>query len=538
MNGCIDTFGWTNGQAGKTCADYAQWCDGGTFRVGATWAGGETFNFPERNCCACGGSGAAASPPPPPPSDGVSSHGYATHLGFTCRGADRTAKYKDVERCEQHCAERKCACTHFGKGVCKFTYTYTGILRSAEAGAYTTYVRPGAAAEEEAVKVAERERLAQQVAKTPGLACGGPAPRLSPKFYLYDGPAFMWGERLVACYRAKNKQWPWAMAAPPHAPVGRGGSARNATQRSFFGTDAFLPAGSQLAAQVGVSSLLAAAGTAGGAPTPTPSSPSSSPATVLSESGPAPHADLSHALWLHAALRGNKHRMSEGDSAALYVVPAFGSLSEATGTCEGTTHAERMSAAANALADHPWFAKFPKRHVVFAGATSEDRTPLGELGAALARAGAIGVCTSRERCSARFAKRAEVPMLPLLSLMNPSIHPRLTSEACPRGAAPGVAGASVKRRSTLLFFRGAHGTSLQSQEVTSHGPQPSDTWHALLTPPPSLDATWHALLTPTTLGSLHMAGARAAVGAAYDGRRRHQVRAIASRTQDAAARTL
>jgi len=188
----------------------------------------------------------------------------------------------------------------------------------------------------------------------------------------------------------------------------------------------------------------------------------SSPA--LTESGPAPHADLSHALWLHASLRSNKHRLSDGDGAALYFVPAFGSLSEATGTCEGTTHMQRMAAAAKALTDHPWFAKFPSRHVVFAGATSEDRTPLGELGAVLSKGGAIGVCTSRTYCSARFSKRAEVPMLPLLSLMNPSVHPKLTSEACPRGG-PGVSAAPVKRRSTLLFYRGAHGTSDQSQEV-------------------------------------------------------------------------
>ena len=49
-------------------------------------------------------------------------------------------------------------------------------------------------------------------------------------------------------------------------------------------------------------------------------------------------------------------------------------------------------------------------------------------------------------------------MLPLLSLMDPKIHPKLTSEACPRGGEP-------KRRSTLLYFRGAHGTSEGAQEV-------------------------------------------------------------------------
>ena len=52
-------------------------------------------------------------------------------------------------------------------------------------------------------------------------------------------------------------------------------------------------------------------------------------------------------------------------------------------------------------------------------------------------------------------------MLPLLTLMDPKVHPRLTAEACPRG------GGGVKRRSTQLFFRGAHGTSEAAQQVRS-----------------------------------------------------------------------
>jgi hypothetical protein len=131
----------TNGR-GKSCQDYSQWCDGRTFRVGASWAGGETFNFPEKNCCVCGGSGSAASPPPPPPSDGVAAHGYAIHLGFACRGADRTFRKGGAEECEAHCASRKCACAAFDSGVCRFTYTYTGLLRSAQG--QSAFVRPGA----------------------------------------------------------------------------------------------------------------------------------------------------------------------------------------------------------------------------------------------------------------------------------------------------------------------------------------------------------------------------------------------------------
>ena len=50
-------------------------------------------------------------------------------------------------------------------------------------------------------------------------------------------------------------------------------------------------------------------------------------------------------------------------------------------------------------------------------------------------------------------------MLPLLSLMGPKIYPRLAYEACPRG------GGAAARRSTSLFFRGAHGTGEAAQAV-------------------------------------------------------------------------
>ena len=110
----------------------------------------------------------------------------------------------------------------------------------------------------------------------------------------------------------------------------------------------------------------------------------------------------------------HKKRLREGEGAALFVVPAFGSLSEAVGTCDGTTHSGRMAAAAAAVAASPWFKAAPKRHVIFAGSSSEDRTPLGDLGKLLGKAGAIGVCTNRAYCSARFYKRAEVRHLTIV----------------------------------------------------------------------------------------------------------------------------
>lgn len=51
---CADTPDWDN-HAGKGCGEYANaYCVNGAFRPGSEWTGGEGFNFPETNCCACG----------------------------------------------------------------------------------------------------------------------------------------------------------------------------------------------------------------------------------------------------------------------------------------------------------------------------------------------------------------------------------------------------------------------------------------------------------------------------------------------------
>ena len=47
--------------------------------------------------------------------------------------------------------------------------------------------------------------------------------------------------------------------------------------------------------------------------------------------------------------------------AHLFIVPAFGSLSEAVAGCEGTTHMQRQAEAAAALRASPWFVKWPQR---------------------------------------------------------------------------------------------------------------------------------------------------------------------------------
>lgn len=50
---CIDTKDWDNGE-GQGCQDYSEYCQGGGFRLGSEWAGGERYHHPEHNCCVCG----------------------------------------------------------------------------------------------------------------------------------------------------------------------------------------------------------------------------------------------------------------------------------------------------------------------------------------------------------------------------------------------------------------------------------------------------------------------------------------------------
>ena len=57
---CTDTPGWDNGQGfgceGPLSYTSFGWCAGGTMAAG----GGQFYNYPEMNCCACG------KPPPAP----------------------------------------------------------------------------------------------------------------------------------------------------------------------------------------------------------------------------------------------------------------------------------------------------------------------------------------------------------------------------------------------------------------------------------------------------------------------------------------
>eukprot|EP00965_Chrysotila_dentata_P132517 4382182-Pleurochrysis_carterae.AAC.3 len=54
---CTDTASWNDGR-GRGCSVFAMsYCRAGGFRIGADWASGAAYNFPERNCCECGKAG-------------------------------------------------------------------------------------------------------------------------------------------------------------------------------------------------------------------------------------------------------------------------------------------------------------------------------------------------------------------------------------------------------------------------------------------------------------------------------------------------
>lgn len=300
---CDDSPGWRNAH-GKTCADYAAlYCADGAFHDGHEWVGGEPFGYPERNCCACG-KPPTASPPPTPVQIT-----YELHHNLACKGADHQVKKVTVTMCQEHCSSRKCACFHFGKGLCRFGFKYLGLVKSTSG--FAAYVRTvdGKPVEEESTKP-------PSAPATTG-ACTSRPPRAVPSFFMYDGKPFDWAERLTECFHTKNGRGPWEHEAGNYS---------------------------------------------------------------LLELGPRPPVDLAHSLWLHRALASHRRRTTKATEAALFVVPAFGALSEAAGICEGSTHIERMKAAAAALESMESFKRAPARHVVFAAGVLEGHNALGPLG--------------------------------------------------------------------------------------------------------------------------------------------------------------
>ena len=161
----------------------------------------------------------------------------------------------------------------------------------------------------------------------PFAACGASPPaHVAPSFYMYDGPTFFWGERLAACYTRKNGRPPWSVTRGAPLSSRRRNATAGARRRGRrplqYGIWRLRIGGVARGRGVGGNgeaaaalSLLAGGGSSRVGPSSSSSSSSSAPTTA--EAGPAPHADLSHSLWLHAALRNHRRRVLEPEGAGL-----------------------------------------------------------------------------------------------------------------------------------------------------------------------------------------------------------------------------
>jgi len=235
----------------------------------------------------------------------------------------------------------------------------------------------------------------QLAARHTGAGCASSPQRQGspPAFYLYEEPALEWGERLSRCFEAARGMPPWALAVNDSAHQRDG----------------------------------------------------------------APPIQLAHGLWLYQALRQHPARTRIPERAALYVVPAYGSLSEATGGCDGQTHLNRMEAAASSLRTSPWFKAAPRRHLLLASTLPEDRNALGALGELAATSGAVALCADSRSCARGFQRRVVIPPLPLPPLATLAVQLQTARQMC--GAA------AARRRPTSLFFRGLHAKSHEAQEL-------------------------------------------------------------------------
>ena len=193
---CVEDSAWNN-LHGKACIDYSAYCQAGAFRLGASWAGGEVFNWPERNCCACGKPAAEQAPEKPQLL-------FETHTKSFCRGADHEVKLKDGAACVDHChpSKRPCACFHFAHGECHFTFNYAGLATSTKSS--TAWVSSTA------LLASSKTAAASSVG---GASCAPvPVLRSPPSFYMYNDAPFAWGPRLAACFASRQGVPPWAMA--------------------------------------------------------------------------------------------------------------------------------------------------------------------------------------------------------------------------------------------------------------------------------------------------------------------------------------
>lgn len=91
------------------------------------------------------------------------------------------------------------------------------------------------------------------------------------------------------------------------------------------------------------------------------------------------------ALWLVRALSAHPSRVSSPAEAQLLWMPSAAALSEAAGSCAGSSHYGRMIVAADALRSTSAYRARPQAHFVVNGVASPMRSPLGELGSLVSK---------------------------------------------------------------------------------------------------------------------------------------------------------
>lgn len=162
-------------------------------------------------------------------------------------------------------------------------------------------------------------------------------------------------------------------------------------------------------------------------------------------------------IWIWEALARHPARVLEPSAARLFVVPAFGALSEAVGSCGGTSHYDRMLAAATALRGQRSFVLHARAHVLVSAADT-PRNLLGELGTIAAARNASAACLDPKLCGRFRADQAlAIPWAPLPALASSSVRAAADAEACRGGA--------LRPRPISIYFRGMLGSTQSAQSL-------------------------------------------------------------------------
>lgn len=117
---CADTDGWSNGH-GYDCAAYAsKWCLNGAAKTGSEWAMGKSFKYPENNCCACGKQTSAGTCQDTSVWNNLHGHNCASYASQWCQnGAAITGKEWALGESFNYPEKNCCVCGKETKvGIC------------------------------------------------------------------------------------------------------------------------------------------------------------------------------------------------------------------------------------------------------------------------------------------------------------------------------------------------------------------------------------------------------------------------------------